>query len=124
MTKAEHSKEPYKFETELIEVGGVWYTRDTARPYSGKMISLHENGEKNEEGTFKDGKREGLETVWYENGNKFQEEIFKDGVLHDEYTGWYENGNKKWEGTYKDGEKTGKWTHYNEDGTIDEVEEY
>ena len=44
MTKAEYSKEPINFETELILRDEVWFSKETDKPYSGKVFSLHENG--------------------------------------------------------------------------------
>ena len=38
-------------------------------------------GNKESEENYKDGKLDGLSTVWYENGNKKTEEVFKDGEL-------------------------------------------
>ena len=37
-------------------------------------ISYYENGQKETEGTFKDGKENGLFIEWYENGQKKEEE--------------------------------------------------
>ena len=41
----------------------------------------HENGQKRGEGTFKDGKVNGLRTNWHENGQKWAEGTYKDGGL-------------------------------------------
>ena len=46
-----------------------------------KNIEYHPNGIKKEEGTYKDGKKDGLWTYWYENGRKRSEGTFKDGEL-------------------------------------------
>ena len=61
-------------------------------------------GTKSEEGTYKDGKLDGLLTYWFENGQKKSEGTYKDGE-EIERTEWhyYENGQKKYERTYKDG---------------------
>jgi len=61
----------------------------------GIVTYWYETGEKEYEGTYKDGKREGTWTEWYENGNKMEEINYTD----DKSIGWYENGNKKFEGT-------------------------
>ena len=65
-----------------------------------KHIKYYTNGNKKEEGTFKDGKKDGL------------------------WTWWYENGQKKKEVTYKDGKQEGIETWYNEDGSVKEVKEF
>ena len=60
-----------------------------------KFFKYYESGQKKEEGTFKDGKEDGL---WTSN---------------------HRNGQKRYEGTYKDGKEiSGKW--WNEDGSVRE----
>ena len=44
-----------------------------------KKVRWHENGQKFEEGTYKDGKKDGLWTDWYENEQKEEEGTYKDG---------------------------------------------
>ena len=46
---------------------GIWYLKGPDTPFTGKVFSLHENGQKKAEGNFKDGKLNGLQTTWYEN---------------------------------------------------------
>ena len=46
------------------------------------------------EGTYKEGKKDGLWTYWYENGQKMEEETFKDGELISQEC-WDEDGNEK-----------------------------
>ena len=45
-----------------------------------------------------------LWTYWYENGEKELEGTYKDGELDGLWTDWYENGQNSWYSTYKDGE--------------------
>ena len=82
------------------------------------FFKYYESGQKKEEGTFKDGKEDGLKTWWYENGQKSYEGTFKDGEQQGLHTSWYENGQKENEGILKDGEVIkliGKW---NWDGSV------
>ena len=65
----------------LIDRGGVKYQQDSQKPHSGKVFRLYENGEKKLEGSYKDGKKDGLWTYWYENGKKKYEIIYKDGEI-------------------------------------------
>ena len=46
------------------------------------------------EKTYKDGKKDGLELLWFEGGQQLSEKRFKDGQLDGE-TIWYENGEKR-----------------------------
>ncbi|MDP6229468.1 MAG: hypothetical protein QF765_02030, partial [Candidatus Marinimicrobia bacterium] len=71
------SKEPINYETTLIERDGVFYTKDTNKPYSGAVFSLHKDGQKWEEGTYKNGEPDGKWTEWYENGQKRYEKTYK-----------------------------------------------
>jgi antitoxin component YwqK of YwqJK toxin-antitoxin module len=43
-------------------------------------VFWYENGQKASEGTYKDGKFNGLETMWHENGQKKSEVSWKDNV--------------------------------------------
>ena len=72
----------------------VCYIKGTNKPYSGRIFSLHENGQKSAEIDLKYGKLDGLWTLWYENGQKKKELTFKDG---EEISGkeWNEDGSVK-----------------------------
>ena len=96
-------KEPIDWSESLDWKDEVYYTKGTNEPYSGRIFSLHENGQKSDEGTLIDGELDGLRTEWYENGQKKEEVTFKDGELDGLGTLWYENGQKKEEATFKDG---------------------
>ena len=109
-------KEPINYETTLIERDDVYYTKDTNKPYSGPVFSLYENGQKKSEGTFKDGKVNGLYTGWHENGQKYVEGTYKDDNKDGLWTEWYKNGQKNTEETYKDGKLDGLWTWWRKNG--------
>jgi len=81
-----------------------------------KYEEYFENGQKFEEGTYKDGELEGLFTWWYVNGKKREEGTWKNGEYDGKSTSWYENGQKMIEGTFKDGYLISK-KKWNEDGT-------
>ena len=105
----------------------------------GINTQYYENGQKESEGNYKDGKKEGLHTTWYENGQKEAEYNFKDGMMNGKLTqweengckweegyyindkpdklfGWHENGQKRCEESYKDGEMDGEWISWYENG--------
>ena len=119
-----------------------------------KHIEYWPNGQKKEEGTYKDGKKDGLWTYWYENGRKRSEGTFKDGELKritdwDFYTGvkknethfsgvdrkgrpildgkltvWHRDGQQK---ANVENYKDGKFIEgkrWDEDGTIENIEEH
>ena len=102
-------KEPINTD-ELDAKDGIFYMKDTNKPYSGKFFSLYEvGGQKREEGSFKYGKLDGLWTGWHENGQKKYEITHKDGEFIDG-TSWDEDG-YVWEPV--DYEKTNdEWFNY------------
>ena len=89
------------------------------KPYSGWAKMIHDSGQVQALSQFKDGKLDGLFTVWADNGQKVKEGILKDGKQHGSYTEWHENGQKATEVTFKDGEEVST-KHWNSKG--EEVE--
>ena len=51
-------------------------------------IKFYRNGQKREEGTFKDGEKDGVWTEWHENGQKESEGTYKDGEIQGEERRW------------------------------------
>ena len=102
----------------LVERNGIHYQVNSETPYNGKSFSLHDNGQKYYERTYKDGKKNGLSTKWYQNGQKKFETTFKDEKWDGLFTKWYENGQKKYERTMKVGEIINIVGRWNEDGSV------
>ena len=84
--------------------------------HNGNTIQWHENGQKKEEGNFKDGKPDGLHTKWYDNGQKEKEANFKDDKNDGLFTFWYKNGQNIEEVNWKDGKEDGLTTFWHENG--------
>lgn len=76
----------------LVERNGIHYQVNSETPYSGKSFSLHDNGQKYYERTYKDGKQDGLYTEWAENGWKRFEVTYKDGEIISDKVVWNEDG--------------------------------
>ena len=55
-------------------------------------------------GIKKNGKYDGIITMFYENGNKKSEGVFKEGKLDGFLSKWYENGTPQTVEFYEDGE--------------------
>jgi antitoxin component YwqK of YwqJK toxin-antitoxin module len=104
--------------SKLQDRGGLYYKINSEEPYSGTSFELYENGQKKSEGTYKDGKEDGLHTSWYNNGQKHIEETYKDGKQDGLYTKWYENGQKKSEMTYKNNMMVNIIGRWNSDGSV------
>ena len=101
-----------------------WYPNGNLKSeqLNGLWIENVEAGMKGIELNMKNGKKDGLFTIFYmQNGQKREEQTWKDGKPDGLRTFWYENGQKKWEETYKDGLWDGLRTYYNEDGSIKEL---
>ena len=81
-----------------------------------KNILYWSNGQKKEEGNYKNGKRDGEWTYWYENGQKMGEETYKDGEVDGIVIIWHRNGQKQREYNYKDGGRDGLEKRWYEDG--------
>lgn len=109
--------------------GNNYYTDNNNQPYSGPYIEFHKNGNKSEEGSIKNGKKDGKWTHLlsdgslvcierFNNGVKKSEDISKDGRFYGKSIKWYENGVKKGEGTFIGDEmrKLGKWTWWYDNG--------
>ena len=104
-------------ESKLQDRNGVMYIPNEENPFTGRAESFYDNGQKEWEANYKDGKVDGLWTDWYENGQKKAEANWKDGKEAGFTTAWYENGQKQGEGHSKDGERHGVWIFYTEYGT-------
>ncbi len=87
----------------LEEREGIRYEEDSEIPFTGKHLLWHENGQKEGEINYKDGKQNGITTMWHENGRKSLETNYKDGKENGIEIGWYEDGERSWEKNYKDG---------------------
>jgi len=119
---------PYKREPKLKEYGHgpatLWHDNGQKQGEGnfkdGKLIGLvtsyYENGQKEIEQNYKDGKKDGLETHWFENGHKKGEKNYKDGKKDGLYTSWYKNGQKLGEGNWKDGKVHGLATKWYDNG--------
>ena len=79
--------------SKLVVIDGLTYEGGSEAPFTGVAISKYDSGQKKSEGTYKDGKREGLFTSWHENGQKSWEGTYKDGELVSE-TKWDKEGNE------------------------------
>ena len=109
---------------ELEEREGIEYLLGSDTPYTGKIYHLYRNGQKYEEGNYKDGKKDGLWTTWYNNGQKQAEANFKEGKEDGLGITWHENGQKSGEANYKDGKLVGSSKLWNSKGEpVDTIEE-
>ena len=93
--------------------------------YTGKYLCKYNNGQKEKEGKYKDGRLIGKWTVWYGNGKKWHEGNYKDGKRDGKWTWWNKKGQKVKQKNYKNGKLDGKlieWFQFN--GQIKREENY
>ena len=105
---------------------GLYYLPNESQPYGGWVRRVYDSGQVEGLTQFKDGKPDGLATVWHENGQKQGLAQFKDGKPHGPDTRWHENGQKQREVIYKDGEEVSakNWNSKGEEvETWEEAEE-
>jgi antitoxin component YwqK of YwqJK toxin-antitoxin module len=86
----------------------------------GSWFGWYENGQKRAELKFSQGKEDGPQLTWYQNGQKSSEGSMKGGKFQGKWTSWYDNSKKKSEGEFKDGIKDGPWELWYDNGTYKE----
>lgn len=101
----------------LQEKNGLFYLPDKEKPFTGKH-QFYVDGQLQVTRTFKDGKEDGLLTLWYKNGQKKTEFNFKDGKEDGLITLWYENGQKKLEGNVTDRKPDGLITSWYDNAIV------
>ena len=79
--------------SKLIERDGLMYEGDSETPFTGVAVDEWRRGKKWFNSPYKDGKPEGLTTVWHPNGEKASELTYKDGKEVSK-TEWDEEGNE------------------------------
>ena len=110
------------FETDEQDI--VFLLNET-NPYTGEYLCKYDNGQKEKEGRYINGKLIGQWSAWYDNGQKKSEENYKNGKLDGKWTKWNKNGQKVGQKNYKNGKLDGKlieWFQFN--GEIKREENY
>jgi antitoxin component YwqK of YwqJK toxin-antitoxin module len=102
----------------LQERKGLMFESNQEKPFTGKYIEYSVFGQekKRAEKNYKDGKRNGLSTLWYESGQMQSKANYTGGKQNGLETVWYMNGQKGAEGNYKDGKRDGLWMEWHTNG--------
>ena len=87
--------EPIVFSSKVIYKDGLFVSIDNEIPYSGRVLTVYDNGQKEWEVTYKDGIEDGLVNQWYDNGQKQLEVTFKDKKPYGVFMRWNEDGSVK-----------------------------
>ena len=96
---------------DLVETNGLVYKKSTDVPFTGKVTGQ-------EQGTFKNGKKEGPWVDYWENGQLKMKGDYRDRGREGPWVSYWENGQLEMKGDYKNGKTEGPWVGYNEDGTV------
>ena len=99
---------------ELIEREGLYYKKFTDVPFTGKV-----DGEE-QQGSFKDGKRDGSWINYYSNGQLCYKGEYKNGKRYGSWFYYYNNGQLNSKGNFWLDDKEGSWVFFYKDGFIDE----
>ena len=120
---------------DLVERDGLFYKKFSDVPFTGKTagqeqgsfkngkrdgswLSYWANGKLKSKGNYKNDNLEGSWTEYYDNGQLFYKGKYKDWLEEGYWVMYWENGQLKSKGNYKRGSQEGSWIYYNEDGTI------
>ena len=118
---------------DLVVRYGITYKKLTNIPFTGSVEGVpkgtykngkkdgidvwwHLNRQKKDEANYKDGKRDGLQLEWWANGQKLQEENYNNDKKNGLQAMWYEDGQKKVEENWKDGKRDGLLVMWHKNG--------
>lgn len=86
-------------ETETFKQGGLVYSRQNNKPFTGAVVGSGYDGYRTQKCTFKkefkDGKLHGITYYWYPNGALESLEPYDNGELNGMVTRYYPNGKRK-----------------------------
>jgi antitoxin component YwqK of YwqJK toxin-antitoxin module len=112
---------------DLVITSGLYYKKFTDVPFTGEVtgqeqgsfkdgkkegpwVGYHDNGQLWWKGDYKDGKKDGPWVYYHENGQLESKGDWKDGKIDGPWVGYWDNGQLRWKGEYKDGEKVSSYT--------------
>lgn len=90
----------------------------------GLWTTWYENGQKQEEGHYADGKRVGPWTFWRANGLKAGEGPYASGDQEGDWRYWHPNGQPSLSGHFANGKRVGAWTFWHSNGQKQEEGHY
>ena len=96
---------------DLVQREGIYYQKFTNVPFSGKITGR-------QQGSFKNGVKDGTWVWYYENGQVFFKGSYKNGKKEGAWVRYYDNGQLFYKGNFKNGKKEGAWVRNHSDGTL------
>lgn len=95
---------------------GVVIQAGEHKPFTGKAVWFHPNGQREQETAFVNGREHGQEVWWHPDGARAGQSQYQDGVLHGSTIQWHPGGVKmEFQVLYQNGMQDGKevWWHEN-----------
>lgn len=83
-----------------------------------RETTFYPNGNRQMEGTYKMGQRDGNWNYWHENGTPWSIGFFKNGKADGKRTTFFSNGKVQYEGNYKEDMRVGIWRFFDEQGRL------
>ncbi len=111
-------------EERTVKINGTLYLNGSDTPYTGKVFSSYQSGQRKSEESYANGKSDGLKTFWYKDGNIMQKMNYKDGKLHGSNIMWLNNGKKHFEINSKNGRRDGLNIYWYKNGQKRSEENY
>jgi antitoxin component YwqK of YwqJK toxin-antitoxin module len=120
---------------DLVKREGIYYKKFTVVPFNGEVtgneqgsfkngkrdgawVRYYENGQLMYKGNYKNGMKDGAKVGYYENGSIWYKEDFKNGKLEGAQVSYWETGQVWYKGNNKYGKREGAWVWNNKDGTV------
>lgn len=96
-----------------VKIEYTYYLDDNNKMvYHGTFTKWYMSGPIMIQGTYRDGKKDGVWKECFPNGVTKSEGTYVDGIKEGTWVYYYDIGNKHFEGTYHQGQKHGVWIEY------------
>ena len=104
------------FAQSIKEVNGIY--KVGIKPYTGRYVSVYENGNTKTEMNLKKGLKHGEARVYFENGTLNEIRSYKKNTIDGTWVTYNGNGTKVAVANYKNGKKHGEWKVWDENGKL------
>ena len=121
---------------DLVYRDGLYYKKFTDVPFTGNItgkteqgtirngkkeglwVYYYDNGQVSSRGDYKVGKKDGTWVYYHSNGQLSYKVTYQDNKKDGPYVNYYDNRQLASKGTYKDGKEVGRWVRYWSDGSV------
>ena len=96
---------------DLVKRDGLYFKKRTDIPFTGKTTG-------DEQGSFKNGKKDGSWISYYDNGQLLTKRPYKNGKKDGPWVGYHKDAKLRIKGTLNDGKKDGPWVWFYDNGQL------